>query len=64
MTINPEMFYRPSAAELKVIASTSTLAKWRCFNTGPKYVKSGSTVLYRGRDVLAWLEANTVETVA
>jgi len=64
MPINAEMFYRPNAVELKPIASTSTLAKWRCMNSGPKYVESGGIVLYRGSDLLDWLDANTVETAA
>ena len=37
--------------------STSTLNKWRCYGTGPKFLKLGRAVRYRRLDLDAWLEA-------
>lgn len=62
MAINPDTYYPPSAPELRSVAATQTLARWRHEGRGPAYVKSGSRVIYRGADVLAWLEARRVET--
>lgn len=36
-----------------------TLQRKRLDGTGPNFVKLGRRVLYRRRDVLAWIEANT-----
>ncbi|MCK9901216.1 helix-turn-helix domain-containing protein [Glutamicibacter sp. V16R2B1] len=42
-----------------------TLANWRGMNPprGPRFVKIGSLVRYRTLDVLAYVQAMTVETV-
>ena len=62
--INPDLYYTPTAPELRPVAAVQTLARWRHEGRGPAYVKSGARVLYRGADVLAWLEANRVKTEA
>ena len=62
MTILPEGFYTPDSPELRVLAAVQTLARWRHESRGPAYMKSGSRVVYRGSDVLAWLDARRVET--
>lgn len=36
-----------------------TLQRKRLDGTGPRFVKLGRRVLYRRRDVLAWIAANT-----
>lgn len=41
--------------------STRTLIRWRNARIGPKWVKTGHTVLYRRSDLDAWLKAHTVE---
>ena len=64
MQISPEHFYIPDAPELRILGAVQTLARWRCEGKGPPYTKSGSRVLYRGADVLAWLDAQRVETVS
>ena len=60
--IDPDGYYPPQADELRPVAAVQTLARWRHEGRGPPYIKSGSRVLYRGADVLAWLEANWVKT--
>ena len=62
MTINPEQYYAPDALELRVLGAVQTLARWRHEGKGPAYAKSGSRVVYRGADILTWLEARRVET--
>lgn len=64
MKINPEQYYRPSADELRQIAAVQTLAAWRHKKIGPSYILSGSRVLYKGADLIAWLNANRVDTLA
>lgn len=60
--INPEAFYPPAAPELRALGAEQTLARWRHEGRGPAFIKSGSRVLYRGSDVLAWLESRRVKT--
>lgn len=64
MIIDPEHYYRPSAPELRQIAAVQTLAAWRHQGRGPSYTLSGSRVLYKGADLIAWLNANRVDTNA
>ena len=54
-------YYRPGDAALSVIASRGTLATWRWQGRGPRYVKFGHRILYRGADLNAWLDARVVE---
>lgn len=39
-----------------------TLREWRRVKTGPDFVKTGKSVLYREVDVQKWLEMNVVPT--
>ena len=64
MTIIAERYYTPDAPELRVLGAVQTLARWRHEGKGPAYSKSGSRIVYRGADVLAWLEARRVQTDA
>ena len=57
-----DAFYRPPDEEMRVIGSVQTLAKWRCDGEGPRYVKFGARVLYRGSDILDWIDRQTVGT--
>ncbi len=59
--IEPHRYYTPTAPELRPIASAQTFARWRCQARGPAYIKSGSRILYAGRDVLDWLQRHRVE---
>jgi len=40
--------------------STRTLQAWRIRTCGPAYIRAGRAIRYRKRDLLAWMEANTV----
>ena len=42
--------------------STRTLQAWRLQNAGPSFVRTGRAIRYRKRDLIAWIEANTVST--
>ncbi len=49
------------AAELLGL-STRTLQAWRSTNRGPAFVRAGRAIRYRRRDLLAWIETNTIRT--
>jgi predicted DNA-binding transcriptional regulator AlpA len=40
--------------------SSRTLQSWRARNEGPPFVRAGRAIRYRRRDLIAWIEANTV----
>lgn len=44
--------------------STRTLIRWRNQRIGPPWVRVGGKVLYRHRDLDAWMEDQTVQPVA
>lgn len=52
----PEVSSRAQVAQFTGI-SVPTLARWAGEGNGPKFVKAGGRVLYRKRDVLAWLDS-------
>jgi len=41
-----------------------TLQVWRCQGKGPRYIKSGSKVIYRLRDINAYLDSRTRKSTA
>jgi DNA-binding transcriptional MerR regulator len=47
------------AAELLGLSSR-TLQAWRTKGIGPAFVRAGRAVRYRRRDLIAWMDANTV----
>ncbi len=59
---DPDRHYRPQDEEMRLIARVTTLKQWRHEKRGPRYTKSGSRVLYLGRDLNAYLDARLVET--
>ena len=59
-----DRFYRTNDPELDVIATRGTLAQWRFRGYGPKYIRYGNRVLYRGSDLNEWLQERTVSPVA
>ncbi len=61
-TITPATLYTTQEVAALKIATKDTLARWRMENVGIPFIKSGSKVLYRGQDILDWLESNRVET--
>lgn len=52
----------PDATTAKILGiSKGTLPVWRHKGKGPRYVKIGSRVRYRYRDLLAYIEQHSVE---
>jgi hypothetical protein len=41
-----------------------TLEVWRCLGKGPRFVKSGSRVVYRLRDINEYLDSRTRKSTA
>lgn len=52
--------YLTSDPALTALGPYSTLAHWRSEGRGPKFIKLGAKVAYRGRDLNEWLESRTV----
>jgi hypothetical protein len=40
--------------------SSRTLQAWRAKGIGPSFVRAGRAIRYRKRDLIAWVESNTV----
>ena len=59
----PDRLYPTSAPELRVLASRAMMSQWRHFGRGPSYIKMEGRVFYRGRDLIEYLEENTVRPV-
>ena len=59
--IKPDNYYTPNDPEMRIIGAVQTLARWRCEGKDLAYIKSGSRVLYRGSDVLDFLNRNRVQ---
>ena len=59
-----DKLYLTSDPALQALGPYSTLAHWRSEGRGPKFIKLGSKVAYRGRDLNEWLAERTVEPVA
>ena len=64
MKIEAEIWYTADDLARRKIAAKQTLARWRHEGSGPCFHKAGSRVIYKGADVLAWLEGRRVETGA
>jgi len=64
MEIKKDQIYSPNDLEKAQIAKKQTLAQWRHESRGPAYIKSGRRVLYRGDDVLTWIDGRRVRTHA
>ena len=60
----PDRFYLTDNKELLAVWPASTLANWRYEGRGPAYSKTGKRVLYRGADLISFIERNRVEPTA
>jgi hypothetical protein len=40
--------------------SPRTLQNWRITGSGPLYIRVGRAIRYRRRDLIAWIDANTI----
>ena len=61
---DPDKLYLTNDPALKALAPYSTLAHWRSEGRGPRYIKIGPKVAYRGSDLNAWLDERLVEPTA
>ena len=61
---DPDTFYEPTDPAMRQIAARQTLAKWRSEGRGPAFYRCGSRIIYKGADLIAWLEAHRVEPTA
>jgi len=43
--------------------SIRTLQAWRVRRAGPIFVRAGRAIRYRRRDIIAWVDANTVSSI-
>lgn len=59
-----DTLYRPNDPAMRVLAAPGVLAQWRHYGRGPRYLKIGGRVRYRGSDLNAWIEAQTVDPTA
>ena len=55
-----DRYYRTHDPALGLIATSGTLAQWRCHGRGPKFVRFGNRVLYLGADLNRWIDAHVV----
>lgn len=54
--------YDDADEELEVIASRQKRAQWRHKLVGPKFLRFGRRIKYRGSDLNAYVEESLVET--
>ncbi len=59
-----ERVFDTVAAAALVGVKPGTLEVWRCKGIGPRFVKSGSRVVYRLRDINEYLESRTRSSTA
>ncbi len=57
-SIDPGKIYTTTDMAERYAVSIETVRKWRATGAGPRAIKAGKHVRYRGADVLAWEEAN------
>lgn len=48
----------PTQAAEVLAVGTQTLAKWRCYGDGPKFIQVGRLCRYRSSDLNEWIERN------
>jgi len=60
--IYPEAMYASDHPALDVLGKPQTRARKRHEGKGCRFIKVGSRVVYRGSDVLGYLERSTIET--
>lgn len=60
---DPDSLLAEVAAAEMLGLSTRTLQSWRIGGSGPAYVRAGRAIRYRRRDLLAWIDANTIRGV-
>jgi hypothetical protein len=59
-TSDPDALLAEVHAAKLLNLSTRTLQAWRLADRGPAFVRAGRAIRYRRRDLLAWIDTNTV----
>ena len=59
-TVENDALLAESEVARLLCLSVRTLQAWRISGAGPSYVRAGRAIRYRRRDVIDWIEANTV----
>jgi hypothetical protein len=58
--IDSDVLLREQVAADLLSLSVRTLQSWRIRMAGPPFVQVGRAVRYRRRDLIAWIDANTI----
>lgn len=64
MKIDPDTLYAAEDTSAILNAPQTTLSNWRYRGGGPRFIKTGRLVRYRGQDLLDYLEQNTYGNTA
>ena len=56
--------YLTTDPALLALGARQTLAHWRSQGRGPAFIKIGGRVAYRGADLNAWLDQQTIRPAA
>jgi hypothetical protein len=59
-TVDPDTLLTEAEAADFLKLSVRTLQAWRVRVAGPAFVHVGRAIRYRRRDLIAWIEANTI----
>ena len=62
--IDPDAMYATSDPALAILGAPQTLANQRSRGLGAPYYRHGGKILYRGADVIEFLESKRVEPEA
>ena len=57
---DPDTLLREQDAADLLNLSIRTLQSWRIRMVGPPFIQVGRAVRYRRRDLIAWIDANTI----
>jgi hypothetical protein len=58
--LDPDALLTECAAAEILNLSIRTLQSWRLRGAGPDYVRAGRAIRYSRRDLINWIQANTV----
>jgi hypothetical protein len=64
LPVDPDVLLNERQAAILLGHPVRTLQAWRYRGGGPKFVKASRSVRYRRRDLLAWIEAATLENTS
>ena len=60
LSLDTDALLREQDAADLLSLSVRTLQSWRIRMAGPPFVQVGRAVRYRRRDLIAWIDANTI----